>query len=188
MMKIPGYVFVISIGLIAVSAQLHAQTPVTFDNCKEVRSVLYTGGDILHIACDSVYVLNTLTFRRYDSAYKDLRKKGPSIANLMASYDDIISLQDRRLADQQKSYDELRMNFDNLAGSTSRTIEGSSARLTLAVSSMDSLKGEMIETRRLLSETQSILEAEKRGIDLEKILWGVGGFATGVILGIVLAQ
>jgi hypothetical protein len=106
----------------------------------------------------------------------------------MASYDEIISLQDRRLVEQQKSYDDLRVNFDNLAGSTSKTIEGSAGRLSLAVNAMDSLKTDMMKTRTLLSETQSILEAEKRGIDLGKLLWGFGGLATGLLAGIVLSQ
>lgn len=168
--------------------QGQAQTPVTFDNCSEIRSVLFSRGDVLSVACDTVYVLNTLTFRRFDSAYRDLRKRNPSISNLMSSYDEIITLQDKRLAEQQKSYDDLRMNFDHLAGSTSRTIEGSAGRLSLAVSSMDSLKSDMVKTRTLLSETQSILEAEKRGIDLGKLLWGFGGLATGLVVGIVLSR
>lgn len=167
---------------------LPAQTPAVFDNCSEVRSVIFVRGDLLQISCDTVYVLNTLTFRRFDSAYKDLRKRNPSISNLMASYDEIIALQDRRLAEQQRSYDDLRVNFDNLAGSTSKTIEGSAGRLSLAVNAMDSLKTDMVKTRALLSETQSILEAEKRGIDLGKLLWGFGGLATGLLAGIVLSQ
>ncbi|MEX1138109.1 MAG: hypothetical protein WEF53_02030 [Bacteroidota bacterium] len=182
----------ISAAVIAASALCSvpalAQAPAVFDKCSEVRSVIFVRGDVLQVACDTVYVLNALTFRRYDSAYKDLRKRSPSITNLMASYDEIIALQDRRLMAQQTSYDELRLNFDNLAGTTSKTIEGSATRLTFAMSSMDSLKSEMTETRRLLSETQSILEAEKRGIDLGKVLWGAGGLATGLIVGIILSK
>jgi hypothetical protein len=169
-------------------AQGSAQAPMSFDNCSEIRSVLFVRGDLLHIACDTVYVLNILTFRRYDAAYKDLRKKGPSISNLMSAYDEIISLQEQRLATQQNSFDELRLNFNNLAGTTSTTIEGSAAQLTLAVTSIDSLKSDMIETKRLLGETQEILESEKRGINLEKLLWGAGGLAAGLILGVVISQ
>ncbi len=182
----------LSVAMIATSAlcvaPVDAQTPAIFDNCSEVRSVIFIRGDVLQVACDTVYVLNALTFRRFDSAYRDLRKKNPSISNLMASYDEIITLQDRRLAEQQRSYNDLRMNFDTLAGSTARTIEGSAGRLSLAVSSMDSLKNDMMKTRTLLSETQSILEAEKRGVDLGKLLWGFGGLATGLLAGIVLSQ
>jgi len=164
------------------------QTPVSFDNCAEVRSVLFIRGDVLQIACDTAYVLNTLTFRRYDAAYKDLRKKGPSISNLMSAYDEIMALQEQRLAAQQKSFEELRSNFNTLAGTTSSTIEGSAARLTHAVTSIDSLKSDMLEAKRLLFETQEILEAEKRGLGLEKLLWGVGGLAAGLVLGVVISQ
>jgi len=170
------------------AAHVSAQAPTNFDNCSEVRSVLFVRGDVLHIACDTAYVLNTLTFRRYNAAYKDLRKKGPSISNLMSAYDEIMALQEQRLATQQKSFEELRLNFNNLAGTTSSTIEGSAARLTRAVTSIDSLKSDMIETKRLLSETQEILEAEKRGLGLEKFLWGVGGLAAGLVLGVVISQ
>ncbi len=184
-----GYRIAMIIGAaVTGSAQVTAQTPTSFSTCFEVRSVFFVRGYVLHIACDTAYVLNALTFRRYDAAYKDLSRKGPSITNLMSAYHEIISLQEQRLAAQQKSFDDLRLNFDNLAGTTSSTIEGSAARLTQAVTTLDSLRNDMIETKRLLTETQEILKAEKRGLNLEKILWGVGGLAAGLVLGVVITQ
>ncbi|MBI4427589.1 MAG: hypothetical protein HY562_00550 [Ignavibacteriales bacterium] len=181
-----------SLILIAVAlsiSKLHAQ-PVAkeFSNCDQLQSVMVLANDMMLFRCDTSYVLNKLTFRRYDSAYKDLRRKGTSIGNLMNAYDEIIDLQESRLKEQLKSYDELRANFAELSTETQAKIVESSTRLASAVSSMENLSKDLTETKRLLGEAKEIVEAEKRGLNLEKILWGAGGLAAGIVVGVLIAQ
>lgn len=162
--------------------------PKVFSDGETIQSVLFRAGDLVDIQCDSVYVLNKLTFRRYDSAYRDLRKKGTSIANLMTAYDDIIKLQENRIKAQNQDFEELRSHFLNVTETANTKISDSSARLGTAILSMESLNRDLGETKRLLGEAKEIIEAEQRGLNLEKVLWGFGGVAAGIVLGVVISK
>lgn len=174
--------------LTVVSMPAVAQTGRLFDNCTDVRALLVTTGDSLVIGCDTAYVLNVPTFRLYDHAYRDMRDRSPSLAGLMSAYDEIITLQDQRLREQQQSYDELRASFESMSSASSSAFEQASRRLTDAAGDMDLLHTHLTEANRLLEETRSIMESERRGWNLEKILWGAGGVAVGLVTGILLAR
>lgn len=160
--------------------------PTPFSDCDNLESVLFVSDDVLLIRCDTVYVLNKLTFRRYDSAYKDLRRRGTNVANLISAYDEIIALQENRIKEQAQSYSELRENFGRLTAETQAQVGESAARLGQALNSMEALSKDLTETKKLLGEAKEIIEAEKRGLNLEKILWGAGGLIVGLLLGIAL--
>lgn len=165
-----------------------SQPSTSFSDCDNLQSVVFTNGDILTIGCDTAYVLNKLTFRRYDSAYKDLRRKSSNIANLMSTYDEIIALQENRIKEQTRSYNELRASFSSLTSETQMQITESAGQLGQALTSMEALNRDLGETKILLREAKEIIEAEKQGLNLEKLLWGVGGFSVGILAGIVLAN
>jgi len=159
-----------------------------FDNCRTLQSVVFNANDIVRIHCDTVYVLNKLTFRRYDAAYRDLRKKGTNIANLMNAYDELIAVQQKQLQDRDRSYNELLMNFKNLSEGTQSRIAASTTTLGSAVGSMEQLNKNLTETNNLLGEAQEILKAEQRSIFINNLLWGVGGVAVGLVAGILIAK
>ncbi|HEX9615314.1 MAG TPA: hypothetical protein VGA55_07390 [Bacteroidota bacterium] len=177
---------VILIAILAAPAS--GQQPSVFDNCTDVRSVLFTKGSLVRIDCDSALLLNTLTFHLYDRAYRDLRSGGPAIENLMTAYDDIIALQEDRLKTQQTAYAELRQRFNDLSHVSESTLGESSRRLTQAVTSMETLNNDLHQTKELLGEARGIIESEKRVLNLEKILWGAGGLAAGIIAGVLIAR
>jgi hypothetical protein len=160
----------------------------TFDDCASIQTVLLVSGDTFLVKCDSVYLLNKLTFRQYDGAYRDIRKRGSSVSNLMNAYDEIIGLQQNRLEEQAKSYNELRSNFSSLAGDTQTKIAESSTRLNSAVASLENLNNDLVETKRLLGEAKEIINTEKSWLNLEKLMWGTGGLVVGVVLGAVLTK
>jgi len=168
---------------------LHAQPGVKeFSNCGQLQAVMIFANDMALFKCDTSYVLNKLTFRKYDSAYRDLQQKGSSVGNLMNAYDEIIELQENRLKEQAQQYNELRASFAGLSTETQAKIVESSSRLTSAVSSMESLSKDLTETKRLLGEAKDIIEAEQRGLNLEKLLWGAGGLAAGIVVGVLIAK
>ncbi len=173
-------------GLLTLATPLLSQpVPRTFDDCTSLQTVLLLSGDTFLVKCDTAYLLNKLTFRQYDGAYRDIRKKGSSVSNLMSAYDEIIGLQQNRLQEQSKSYDELRSNFSTLAGDTQSKIAESSNRLTSAVASLDNLNKDLVETKRLLGEAKEIVNTEKNWLNIEKLLWGAGGLVVGVVLGAI---
>ena len=179
----------VTAGLLILATPLLSQPVIqTFDDCSSVQTVLLLSGDTFLVKCDTVYLLNKLTFRQYDGAYRDIHKRGSSISNLMNAYDEIIGLQQNRLQEQAKSYDELRSNFSSLAGDTQTKIAESSTRLNSAVASLDNLNHDLIETKRLLGEAKEIVNTEKNWLNVEKLLWGAGGLVVGVVLGSVLTK
>ena len=183
-LSIPGSIFTI----LLLSPLLALSQPKAFSDGETIQSVLFRAGDLVDIQCDSVYVLNKLTFRRYDSAYRDLRRKGTGIASLMSAYDEIITLQENRLKDQNRNYEELRAQFSTLTAEARERISDSSTRLGVAVTSMENLNRDLTETKKLLGEAKTIIEAEQRGLNLEKLLWGFGGVAASIILGVIISN
>lgn len=160
----------------------------TFDDCSSIQTVLLLSGDSFLVKCDTVYLLNKLTFRQYDGAYRDIRKRGASVSNLMNAYEEVIGLQQNRLQEQAKSYDDLRSSFLGLANDTQSRIAESSTRLTSAVASLDNLNNDLVETKKLLGEAKEIINTEKSWLNLEKLMWGTGGLVVGVVLGAVLTK
>ena len=53
---------------------------------------------------------------------------------------------------------------------------------------METLNRDMGETKRLLGEAKEIIEAEQRGLNMEKLLWGFGGVAAGIVIGVVISN
>lgn len=179
----------VTAGLLTLATPLLSQPVIqTFDDCSTIQTVLLLSGDTFLVKCDTVYLLNKLTFRQYDGAYRDIRKRGSSVSNLMNAYDEIIGLQQNRLLEQAKSYDELRSNFLSLAGDTQTKIAESSTRLTSAVASLENLNKDLVETKRLLGEAKEIINTEKSWLNLEKLMWGTGALVVGVVLGAVLTK
>ncbi len=179
----------VTVFLLLLTTPLLGQTVAqTFDDCASIQTVLLLSGDTFLVKCDTVFLLNKLTFRQYDGAYRDIRKRGTSVSNLLNAYDEIIGLQQTRLQEQTRSYNELRSNFSSLAGDTQAKIVESSVRLTSAVASLDNLNNDLVETKKLLGEAKEIVNTERNRLNLEKVLWGAGGIVVGVVLGVVLAR
>jgi len=159
-----------------------------FDDCGTLQSVVFNANDLIRIHCDTVYVLNKLTFRRYDAAYRDLRKKGASISNLMNAYDELIAVQQRRIQEQDRRYSELRLNFKELSEGTQSRLEASTTKLGSAVGSMEQLNKNLTETNNLLGEAKDILKSEQRSLFINNLLWGVGGVAVGLVAGLLISR
>jgi len=189
--SVVGWLFragILSILFIVCLPALGAQPTTLFDNCTDLQSFMVYKSNVVHFTCDTAYVLNTLTFRLYDTAYRDLRTGGPATENLMSAYDEIIALQEDRLKTQQSAYTELRQRFNDISAVSETTLDESTRRLTQAVTSMETLNNDLHQTKKLLGEARGIIESEKRVLNLEKILWGAGGLTAGVIVGVLIAK
>ncbi|MBI3003963.1 MAG: hypothetical protein HYY49_00930 [Ignavibacteriales bacterium] len=175
--------------ILFINTTLHSQPGVKdFSDCDQLQTVMVFANDVMSFCCDTAFVMNKLTFRRYDSAYKDVRRRAPGIANLMSAYDEIIELQAARLKNQSEEYETLRASFASLSVEAQSKIAESSTRLTTAIHFMENLNKDLTETKRLLGEAKEIIEAEKHGLNLEKILWGAGGVAAGIVIGTLIAR
>ena len=188
MKSICAHIAVTALLLLLVTTCWGQQVIQTFDDCASLQTVLLLSGDTYLVKCYTVYLLNKLTFRQYDGAYRDIRKRGASVSNLLNAYDEIIGVQQTRLQEQARIYNELRSNFSSLAGDTQAKIVESSVRLTSAVASLDNLNNDLVETKKLLGEAKEIVNTERNRLNLEKVLWGAGGIVVGVVLGVVLAR
>lgn len=165
-----------------------AQSLVPFQDCTDIRVNVFTSGDSVVITCDTAYVMNAMTFRLYDNAYREIRRKAPSIGRLMTAYDEIIALQDRRLREQEANYNDLRASFRTLSAASGSAFEQASRQLDGAMNSLETLNSHVQESNRLLKETRAIIEAERRWLNLEKLLWGAGGLTAGLILGVLISR
>ena len=149
---------------------------------------MFFDGDVVSVRCDTVYVLNKLTFKLYNGAYTDVRKKGASISGLTSAYGEIVDLQGNRIQELESSMALLRKEFGLISSQANTTLAESTTRLTLALTSLDGLNKDLIETKRLLGDAKGILETEKNWLNMEKLLWGVGGVAVGIVVGTFIAK
>lgn len=171
-----------------VFTRTFAQPSVLFQDCTDIRANVLKAGDSVVITCDTAYIMNAMTFRLYDNAYRDIRRKAPSVARLMAAYDEIIALQERRLQEQEANYNNLRTSFETLSIASGSAFEQASKQLNRAMNNLETLSFHLQESNRLLTETRTIIEAEKRGLNLDKLLWGAGGLTAGLIMGVLISR
>jgi hypothetical protein len=160
----------------------------TFNDCGSLQSVFFTANDLVLIQCDTVFVLNKLTFRRYDAAYRELRRKGSNISKLMSSYDELITLQQHRIEEQGRRYDSLHTSFTDLSTHAGMQVSESSTKLSAALTSMESLKKDLVDTKNLLGEAKEIIQSEQRRFSLNNLLWGAGGVVAGIVVGVLITK
>lgn len=166
--------FLLTIFFLTALSSCFAQKHVKyFSNCSSSNLFSVKKGDTVLIQCDSVLLLN----RKYAGRYNDI----------IAGYEDYVSLLNGRIGEQEKQYSKLRTEYDTMFVRSATYIRQADRDLLI-------LKDSVKKSIMYVSKAQSDLEDIKADIrkSMKKnnlpanLVWGVSGVAVGVLAGVLI--
>ena len=138
----------------------------TFNDANRVKNNEVYLNDTIVNKCDTAYIINAKTLNFYKSSSKDLKE--------------IILLQEKRIVEQDKEYDELKNKFDSVSTETTKLIDRSDGKLLEVDNSLNKVNQELKETKELIRQTQEAIKEEKKQSIKTMIKWVAGGFTVGI--------
>ncbi|NJO69921.1 MAG: hypothetical protein HC830_12155 [Bacteroidetes bacterium] len=166
---------------ISFSAGINAQQYYHVNNCIAVTSILALRGDSLIIDCDTVYLLNRKTFSIYQNAYDRLKNRDLNTRQVFTTYESMVELQGRRIEQQDLEYNRLKLQFDSLAFTSGSFIDQTGNRLEEVTTILNTVNGNLQAASLQIKETQQMLVNERKNKLQTSIIWGLGGFAIGIV-------
>src|ERR1700741_2061739 len=103
-MKKLHFLLILFIATQSVSAQ-------TF-NCTGLAANRYYLKDTIVVSCDTVFLLNKVTYSYYRNQLKKINTSDPKLKELVTSQGELIGLYEKRILDMGNQYADLRKTFD----------------------------------------------------------------------------
>jgi hypothetical protein len=158
------------------------QTPDSL--CDEaMRVYLVFRGDSVVTNCDSLYLVNSVAANNYLKYLRFVKATQRG-----AEFQALINLYDRRLAEQDTEYEQLRRSLETMMTTSAETMQ----RIE---SNADSVSQSLLLVNQSLTLANDNLALVKQTIKQErwnsvgkKILWGVGGLGLGILIGVLVGQ
>src|SRR5882724_8777326 len=110
--------FILSLLILSGTVNLSAQA----FNCSGLAASRYYLKDTIVVNCDTVFLLNKMTYSFYKNQLKKINTADPK---LMATQSELISLYEKRILDMGNQYADLRKTFNENLKKSSAFIEES---------------------------------------------------------------
>ena len=158
--------------LLLISCFGYGQSP-----CTGFSATRYYMGNTISIPCDTVYLLNKMTFQRFNAVYKD-----PKLNELISTQDQLIQVYAQRSKEQDKEYGDLKSNFEQVVNNSNLLIQTSKEELSGIKLSLEAAQQNIDGAKTDIGEVKDLLKKDLRRANKEKIKWGIGGLAIGVVV------
>jgi hypothetical protein len=176
--------FLLLLPLLTCGQFLTAQ--MILKDCTGIRSFRVTRGDTVLINCDSAFVLNPSTFAAYQLQSAKAVRLNATSRELAGAYAGLFNLQEARLSEQSKEFEQLSLKMDSL----SRESAHSATRVIFDVDAVsravEKVTADLTEVQSMLEQTRSLLanqEKKKKKNGFGRYVIGFGiGFALGIIV------
>lgn len=170
--------------LFSATQSLSAQT----FNCSGLAANRYYLKDTIVVSCDTVFLLNKVTYSFYRNQLKKINTTDPKLKELVTSQGELIGLYEKRILDMGNQYAELRKTFDENLKKSSMFIENSNGEMTNLKSSLTKAQGNIVAAQDSISTVKSILIKDMARIKKNNLKWGVGGVILGALATLVLTR
>lgn len=171
-------VYFICIAITALPCVAKAQLK-TFSICNSADSVKKINqGDTLVIGCSVAYVLNQNVL----DAYRKILRNNSNCTEIVKTYAALSTEQDSVIAKQNERFYELKNKFDSLGNNTGRFLTIAQGSLNQLSDTLGAVAKNINDTKELLTQTQRLLENEKKNQWKDRLKWGMGGFTVGVVV------
>ncbi|MBI1768399.1 MAG: hypothetical protein HY015_08330 [Bacteroidetes bacterium] len=155
-------------------------------NCTGLSASRYYLKDTIMVNCDTVFLLNKMTYSFYKNQLKKINAADPKLKELVTSQGELINLYEKRILDMGNQYAELRKTFDENLKKSAVFIEGSNREMTSINSSLTKAQGNIAAAQDSISSVKSILIKDMAKIKKNNLKWGIGGVVFGVLATMVL--
>lgn len=181
-------VLLIAMCLFFSTLQGIAQGLKKFTDNSHKKVYRYVKGDTLMIDCDTVIVLNKLTFSIYDQYYRRGQNSVNELKSISDGYEGIIKKQDSLLAAKESYYQVLNTKMDSLVTRSKNFADKSSSDLTQLNTQLTDASTKLTDTQRLLTDAQKMLADENKRQNRKALKFGIGGAVIGAVVAFLIAH
>jgi hypothetical protein len=160
-------------------------TAQTF-NCAGLSASRFYVKDTILVSCDTVFLLNKVTYSFYKNQLKKINTADPKLKELVNTQGELITLYEKRILDMGNEYTALRKTFDESLKNSSIFIETSSGEMTNIRNSLGKAQSNITAAQDSISSVKTILIKDMARIRKNNVKWGVGGAIFGALVTLVL--
>jgi hypothetical protein len=154
-------------------------------SCSGLAANRYYLKDTIVVTCDTVFLLNKVTYSFYRNQVKKINTTDPKLKELVTSQGELIGLYEKRILDLGNQYGELRKTFDESLKKSSMFIESSTGDITNIKSTLTKAQGNIAAAQDSISTVKSILIKDMARSKKNNLKWGAGGLILGVLAALV---
>lgn len=148
----------------------------------EQRPILFTIGDTVIVACDSIYLMNAKRYAFYKSIHEALLLDDDTVySKLLLSYE-------LRLKEHHDTFERLFKNIDQADITTQNLIDYSQGSLTNTHQNVYDLQEKLDISIKNLELANGIIKDERRKNRNSKALIGIGGTSLGILIGVLIMK
>jgi hypothetical protein len=143
----------------------------------------FTAGTKIYSQCDTMYIINKHRYVLYEKAADVIReKKYVNACNvLIQNYED-------RLQAQNKAFNQLYNNYIKLDSVSQRTISDTKNSLIQVNNTIASAQNNIVVVDKKMDDLKKTINQQRRQSFFDKILYGLGGVAVGILGGLIIAN
>ncbi len=143
----------------------------------------YLSGTKLTIQCDSVYIINKHRYILYEKAADIIRKK-----EYVNTCNVLIKNYEERLQAQNKAFDNLYKKYIQLDSISQRTISDTQNSLIQVSNTITAAQSNIVVVDKKMDNLTSTIKEQRKKSFFDKIWFGAGGIAVGIIGGLIIAN
>jgi len=143
----------------------------------------FVAGTKIYTLCDSLYIINKHRYVLYEKAADIIRdKKYVNTCNvLIQNYED-------RLQAQNQAFNNLYRDYIKADSISQKTINDTKNSLIQVNNTITSAQNNIIGVDKKMDDLKKTINEARRKSFMDKIMYGVGGIAVGILGGLILAH
>jgi hypothetical protein len=147
------------------------------------RPLPFKAGSIIQTTCDSTYMINKMRYKLYERSVQMVRdnKYMNTCKALKENYEERIDAQDKAFNKLYKDYIKLDSVSRNVITETRTSLIQVNNTLSKAGEDLASVDTKMGEIKKTINE-------QRKQSFFDKILYGTGGVAVGVLVGLLIVR
>jgi hypothetical protein len=143
----------------------------------------FTAGSRILIGCDTAYVINKHRYMLYEKAADVIReRKYVNACNVL------IQNYEERIEDQNKAFNQLYQNYIKLDSVSQKTIIETKNSLVQVNVTLAKTQNDIIVVDKKMDDIKKTINKQRAQSFFDKIIYGTGGLAVGILVGLLIAN
>ena len=168
--------------LLASLNAMSQRSPQNWCMQKDYSVLRFYKGDTVLITCDTVFLVNTSTYRLYADVFRNFNSKNSDVRKLAALFDQSKELYENRIHQQTAEYEALKKQFDDLVHQSQALVHQTSDKLIAVDNTLNRIDRNISNAQTNIDEAKKLIREEMRLGNKQRLKWGIGGLGVGVVI------
>src|SRR6187402_1145237 len=142
----------------------------------------FLSGTKIQTLCDTVYIINKHRYVLYEKAATIIREK-----KYVNACNTIIDNYEERLQAQNKAFNKLYNDYIQLDSVSQKTINETRGSLVQVNNTITAAQNNIVSVDKKMDDLTKTIKEQRRKSFIDKILYGIGGIAVGILGGLIIA-